>query len=139
VLDLLQRGVIWHTKQNRDPKSDRWRTSLPVFFIGGGKMSEAHLAVPIVWMSGYAAMCRTAYRPAVHCSRRKEDTSNNPDFPLFGSGVERIAALRPLMALISAVSGDDFWSGGACICPERGDFAHAGAVRLSSQTRRWRL
>ena len=42
VLDLLQTSVIWHTKQSRDPKSDRWRTGLPVFYVGGGKMSEAH-------------------------------------------------------------------------------------------------
>ena len=37
-----QRDVIWETRQNRSRRSERWRTGLPVFLVGGGAGSEAH-------------------------------------------------------------------------------------------------
>ncbi|WP_137126669.1 hypothetical protein [Roseomonas sp. HF4] len=43
-LDRRQRSVIWGTKRNRDPKSERWVQGLPVFFVGGGIRSAVHQA-----------------------------------------------------------------------------------------------
>jgi hypothetical protein len=44
LLDTLQRTVIWDTKVRRDPLSERWRTGLPLFFVGGGISSRTHQA-----------------------------------------------------------------------------------------------
>jgi len=41
-LDRRQRTVIWKTKQDRDPWSERWVQGLPVFFVGGGIRSAVH-------------------------------------------------------------------------------------------------
>jgi hypothetical protein len=41
-LDRRQRTVIWRTKQDRDPRSERWVQGLPVFFVGGGTRSAVH-------------------------------------------------------------------------------------------------
>ena len=42
LLDTLQRSVIWDTKRRRYPASQRWRTGLPMFFVGGGIASTPH-------------------------------------------------------------------------------------------------
>jgi hypothetical protein len=44
LLDTLQTIVIWETKLRHNPRSDRWRTGLPIFFVGGGISSKAHRA-----------------------------------------------------------------------------------------------
>lgn len=44
VLRTQQRQVIWRTKTIRDPKSERWKQGLPVFFVGGGTASDVHAA-----------------------------------------------------------------------------------------------
>ncbi|MFC7737564.1 hypothetical protein ACFQX4_17340 [Roseomonas sp. GCM10028921] len=44
LLDIMQRRVIWSTKRTRDPCSERWRTGLPVFLVGGGAASDTHRA-----------------------------------------------------------------------------------------------
>jgi hypothetical protein len=36
------RDVIWRTKKERYPTSDRWRTGLPIFLVGGGAASAVH-------------------------------------------------------------------------------------------------
>ena len=41
-LDLQQRGVIWRTKKDRYPASERWISGLPLFFVGGGIESPPH-------------------------------------------------------------------------------------------------
>jgi hypothetical protein len=41
-LNRLQRTVIWKTKRDRDPHSERWVQGLPVFFVGGGTRSAVH-------------------------------------------------------------------------------------------------
>lgn len=43
-LDRRQWSVIWETKKNRDPLSERWVQGLPVFFVGGGIRSAVHHA-----------------------------------------------------------------------------------------------
>ena len=60
-------------------------------------------------------------------------------YRLFVSVMAAIATFGALMVAISAVSGGRFGSGGAAVGRDRGDFAHAGAVLLSSQTRRCML
>ena len=40
-----QRGVIWDTRQRRHRSSERWRTGLPVFLLGGGAASDMHRRV----------------------------------------------------------------------------------------------
>lgn len=42
LLDTLQTTVIWDTKHRRHPSSERWRTGLPLFFVGGGVSSPTH-------------------------------------------------------------------------------------------------
>jgi hypothetical protein len=42
LLNTLQRSVIWQTKRDRYPTSERWQTALPIFFTGGGIASELH-------------------------------------------------------------------------------------------------
>ncbi len=42
-LDLAQRTVIWRTKKERYPTSERWTGGLPLFFIGGGVSSDVHM------------------------------------------------------------------------------------------------
>jgi hypothetical protein len=42
LLNTLQRSVIWQTKRDRYPTSERWQTALPVFFTGGGIASDLH-------------------------------------------------------------------------------------------------
>jgi len=42
LLDTLQTTVIWDTKRRRHPSSERWRTGLPLFFVGGGVSSRTH-------------------------------------------------------------------------------------------------
>jgi hypothetical protein len=42
LLGTLQKSVIWGTKSRRDPLSERWRTGLPLFFVGGGVASKVH-------------------------------------------------------------------------------------------------
>ncbi len=44
LLDTLQTTVIWDTKRRRHPLSERWRTGLPLFFVGGGVSSRTHQA-----------------------------------------------------------------------------------------------
>lgn len=41
-LDRRQHSVIWQTKRDWYPASDRWTTGLPVFFVGGGVQSAVH-------------------------------------------------------------------------------------------------
>ena len=50
------RDVIWRTRRERDPKSERWRTRLPVFLVGGGAASEIHRRVTQAvdpWLRGH--------------------------------------------------------------------------------------
>lgn len=42
LLDTQQRMVIWDAKRKRYPNSGRWRTGLPIFFVGGGVASKPH-------------------------------------------------------------------------------------------------
>jgi hypothetical protein len=41
-LNEQQCSVIWRTKKDRDPKSERWASELPLFFVGGGVKSAPH-------------------------------------------------------------------------------------------------
>jgi hypothetical protein len=42
LLNTLQKTVIWDTRKSRDPASERWRSGLPLFFVGGGILSPVH-------------------------------------------------------------------------------------------------
>jgi hypothetical protein len=44
LLDTLQTKVIWQTKLERYKSSDRWTSGLPLFLVGGGALSEPHVA-----------------------------------------------------------------------------------------------
>jgi hypothetical protein len=37
-----QKAIIWLTRLRRDPNSERWRTGMPVFLIGGGAAAEVY-------------------------------------------------------------------------------------------------
>jgi hypothetical protein len=41
-LDIMLRRTIWQTKKYRDPNSDRWKSDLPLFLIGGGALSPMY-------------------------------------------------------------------------------------------------
>jgi hypothetical protein len=41
-LNELQWGVIWNTKRHRYQTSERWKSGLPLFFVGGGIKSATH-------------------------------------------------------------------------------------------------
>lgn len=42
MMGVQQRGVIWRTKCDRYPTSDRWTLGLPLFLVGGGAASVPH-------------------------------------------------------------------------------------------------